>query len=669
MTLQIWADNAGADVAMGLVATSIIWDSNSIPVNGVVYGYLIVTVNSADLSGVLEGHVLTLSGFSNAENNGSFYIVSANDAANTITIRQTTRTDGVLNESGATADGDVRNSGSHIQEPGESFQRQGFATGMKIAASHLNWMFNQFTDIMSARRGFAHVGLTSLTNTSYTNIDGAGVPYAATADTTSSTYTPSADDNAFETLTGTSETITTQANRVLHIMTATQSASGSLAGMFARFRANSTDLWSLGFEGAVGGAVQFAAALSLAGMTGALSAGSNTTQFQTNRKTGRSFSLSRAAAFELRPTDDAGNSLIYASSIPTTDQTIAATNTYTDLTGYAATETWHSNVTLLVIAQMNFARGSISNGGLKMLIGASTIVEWLCGTGNTKSNGELATVWRLHDLAASGSQTLKLQAKASGSAATVNGGDVDGVFYALELPDTYQGVSLLRNSQNLAAPTTSSNTAAQLATTGTVSTSGNYVVMFISGLLAFNTNSQTTRFQFKVDGVATDDEYEITFSDSNVGDKFFTLAFVTESVQTGNHTYSIDWRTSAGTATGTNLQFAAFEMCQKDEDADEAAAITLTEVTGKKIELCYTGVVEPTATADIGLRFTQDGVAVGQALEYGATANKVDPFTLRSIIDAPTAGTSPVFRVQGKAASGNLLIDPADFSAIEISGT
>jgi len=671
--MTVWASAAGANVVTGLTATAAQWQSNTTD-SRIQYGLTKYTFSgSPTLSAVLAGHRLVIASgqFTNPENTGNLYVVSADNTAKTITVRTTSRLDNSLDETGATAAASVVNSGSVIQTPSAAKQAQGYTAGEKPNAAQFNWLFNLASKIFGTKAGFSSVGSTVITSGSYINLDGTGLPYAASVATSDTTYTPSANDGTFETLTGSSVTLATQANRILSVLTATMDASTAISAPISlRYRENSNTVFTFGFMNTAGGSVMLDASFSLFGLSSVLSGGSNTVLFQSNRKTGRTYSDIRASAFELRPTDDSGNSLIYVSSFPATTQTIPNTNTYTDLTGYTTTQTFNSGVTLLIIAALNQETSGITDGGHRIRLDSTDLVTHTF-TGSMRDNAaaELVNIVHLHDLAASGSQTVKLQGKINGSTSDINQDNTGGIFTVIELPDTYDGVALLRSIVPTASATTTSTSATAFATTGAVTTSGNYVLMTLSGKLSFNTNNQSIFFRFKIDGSNTDTEYEFKYAPSNTGDKIIAIALVTEATQTGSHTYSVDWRTSTGTATATNVQFGAVEICQKDLLADAAATITLDGTTGKKIELEYTGNLNNSSGAAVGLRFTKDGTAVGKALEFTAQSGVDTPFTLRTIADAPTAGSSPVYRVQAKTAGGTLTLDPADFSAIEIVGT
>lgn len=160
----IWASGAGASVVAGLTATAAEWTENSTD-SHITYGLIQYTFSgSPNLSAVLAGHKLVVSGFTNAENNGTFYIVAKDNTAKTVTIRQTTRTDAALDETGASASAAINNSGAEISEPGTAKQAQGYVAGEKPSAGHFNWLFNLVTTwIVYLSNGGANILRASLT--------------------------------------------------------------------------------------------------------------------------------------------------------------------------------------------------------------------------------------------------------------------------------------------------------------------------------------------------------------------------------------------------------------------------------------------------------------------------------------------------------------------------
>lgn len=145
-----WASLAGADVVTDLVVTAAEWQSNTVD-SRIQYGLIKITVNSADLSAVQAGHRLVIAEdqMDNPENTGNLYIVSADDAANTMIIRTTKRLDNSLDETGETGAAKVINSGSSIQAPSLSKQQAGFAEGEKPNVANFNWKLNQHDLIMA----------------------------------------------------------------------------------------------------------------------------------------------------------------------------------------------------------------------------------------------------------------------------------------------------------------------------------------------------------------------------------------------------------------------------------------------------------------------------------------------------------------------------------------
>ena len=144
-TPEVWASEAGGSVVAGLTATNAEFLSTSI-VGSVTYGLIKYTLTAANLSAVLPGHTFVTAGFVNAANNGSFYITAADDTLNTITIRQTTRLDAVLNETGQTASSSVTSGGALLSAPSTAKQQQGYLAAERPSANHFNWLFNILTD-------------------------------------------------------------------------------------------------------------------------------------------------------------------------------------------------------------------------------------------------------------------------------------------------------------------------------------------------------------------------------------------------------------------------------------------------------------------------------------------------------------------------------------------
>lgn len=146
---NVWASAAGANVVTGLTATAAQWQSNTTE-SRVQYGLIKYTFSgSPTLSAVLAGHRLVIAEgqFTNPENTGSLYIVSADNTAKTITVRMTNRLDNSLDETGATASASVINSGASTQAPSTSKQAQGFVSGEKVNAALFNWKLNQLDTI------------------------------------------------------------------------------------------------------------------------------------------------------------------------------------------------------------------------------------------------------------------------------------------------------------------------------------------------------------------------------------------------------------------------------------------------------------------------------------------------------------------------------------------
>lgn len=653
-----WASAAGSNVLTGLNIDSVTWQS------GVITRYLFSA--SPDFSGVVPGFFLETTGCTNALNTGRFLISAVNNTTKTIDVINTAVTDATSDETSSPGTGIVKQNTSVFQEPTTAKQAAGWLDGERPPAGWLNWLFKNSGRSQVA---IASVGLSRVASATYTDLDGAGVSFASAIDTASNNYTPSADDGTYETLTGTSETLATQANRILSFCTQTIDAQTTVNAGNIRYRVNSTDVFTLEM-GLASSALVVDSAFSLFGISGSLSAGSNTAQFQVNRKTDRTFSDIRAGAFELKTVDADGNALVIDSAIPTTAQTIPDTNTYTDATGFTSTGTFNNGYAL-VVAQFIAETSGIANGGFKLLRGATSIAEFpFTGQLLHRGPGSLQTIFRLVPFTTTGSQTVKLQAKASGNTIDLCASNSDGTWAVIELADQFGTTNLMRFKTELNT-NTAATSATPLATSGAQVTSGHNVIMFLSGQLTFSAAGQSIYFQFKRDGVAVGDLYQVKGSDSTAGDKIVGLVAAV-SAETGSHTYSVDWHTSTGTATAVDLQFAAFEMDKKDPLGGDACSVTITDVTQSQPEISFSTAY--VCSTDDALQFrlmeSVNGDPAAEAHEWPAltapgTADT--PITLSWIRPTQLAdGDDVTYTIQAKKATGQVLVAGSQLSAKEV---
>lgn len=142
--ITLFASKTGSNIVTGLTATAAEYDGQLIQ-GSVVYGLIKYTFSGApDLSSVLQGHSLNVTGFTNANNNGSgMYIQSFSNVDKTITVKMVERTNNSEDETGASASATVTTAGAEIKELSVAKNAQGFVTGEKVSAGHLNWIQNQ----------------------------------------------------------------------------------------------------------------------------------------------------------------------------------------------------------------------------------------------------------------------------------------------------------------------------------------------------------------------------------------------------------------------------------------------------------------------------------------------------------------------------------------------
>lgn len=141
-----WAYGTGSVVLTGLTATAAEWQVNYTS-GGVQYGQIRYSFSgSPNLSGVLPGHVLSVSGMANALNNGTFQIIAVNDALDTITIRTTTRLDNGADETTASGSATVIDSGALVQRPSDAKMALGFIPGEKPPAQWMNYLIREAFD-------------------------------------------------------------------------------------------------------------------------------------------------------------------------------------------------------------------------------------------------------------------------------------------------------------------------------------------------------------------------------------------------------------------------------------------------------------------------------------------------------------------------------------------
>jgi len=140
-TIPAWATSAGSSIVSGLTITAATWQQN-ITEGRVTYGLIRYQCNAANLSAVLPGHKLTVTGFTNADNNGdNIAIYQANDTDNWIETKSTLRITNSLDETGASGSGAVTDTGALRLMPSTSKNALGFLTPEKPPDGWFNFLF------------------------------------------------------------------------------------------------------------------------------------------------------------------------------------------------------------------------------------------------------------------------------------------------------------------------------------------------------------------------------------------------------------------------------------------------------------------------------------------------------------------------------------------------
>ena len=152
-----WATDTGSAIVGSLVPTAAEYQSTIVQ-SGATYGLIKYSFSgSPNLSGVLAGHRLTTAGFTNALNNGTRVIYSANDTTDEITVLHTGRTSNSLDETGITGTGSVASNAAVISEPSAAKKAQGFLTPEKISDGQLNFLFNDIYDSVGQFTTYASI--------------------------------------------------------------------------------------------------------------------------------------------------------------------------------------------------------------------------------------------------------------------------------------------------------------------------------------------------------------------------------------------------------------------------------------------------------------------------------------------------------------------------------
>lgn len=410
---EIWASAAGATVAGGLVATSAEWQENTTE-SRVQYGLILFTFSgSPNLSSVLPGHRLVIAEgeFTNAENTGGHYIVDSDNTAKTVTVKMTARLDDSLDETGATADAVINNSGASLSVPSLSKQQQGYIAGEKPNAGVFNWIFQQITRYLRLSNGGLHkssvaaIGRSTIATSSYTTLGGEGYTVCP-AKTTGIAATVGA--SGYADVTGSEVApLVSASSRILVGATFSADYGGTDNSGQARLKIDGVGLASdydayLPVE---------KAATSLQYLISSTSAGLKSYKIQANGTSDVAVTAGAAWACEFPSSVAAGAA--NASSGATTTST-----SYVDLTSMSITISPTNNPVLLLFNGTIQSSNATDTTRLRFYDGSTAYGEWYhryhIAAGSGRHAGQMA--WLTGDL--NGSTTFKVQQR-SGAGETV----------------------------------------------------------------------------------------------------------------------------------------------------------------------------------------------------------------------------------------------------------
>lgn len=671
-TIYDWATQASGSTIVGSLTATAAEYQGQITIGTVTYGLIKYTFSgSPTLSSVIAGHRLTITGMINSLNNASGMIVySADDSADTITVRSTVRTDATANETGASGTGTVTTAGAAVQKPSDSYIEQGFAAPGKPSDAYWNWVVSQMASIVQSvdsRASNIYAGPSQISSSSYADLDGAGVPYGLANTGSDQSWTASANDGAYETLGAGSnlDPIIKTGSDVLYILTH-QQANGISKPIDFQLEIDGTPVQEVTNDTGSGGSAQIPFSYSWAHVESSVTVGTRDFDPQAARLTGLNATKVRATAIELPAQDDDLNNLVRAYTNEITAVSGFTSTSYADLTGFTTgSQAYQSgNKALILFGAECYGSNFLT---LKLQKDGGTEIEYGTTQLNVTNRPRTVVFSRVADV--TGSHTFKVQGKLQTTNSTAYSSGSNGYFGAIELPAEYNGDTLIRSVVDASDTGFTATSLTEIATSGSVTTNGHGFLMLLSGNVQAPGGSTSLTIQFKVDGGAHGSAYPMTASGAD--DFMCNLMLWVPALSAGSHTFSVDAQVSGGSWDFVGLQFAALEMPITDPDAGSAPTVTLTNTTGKKVELTYTGKASA-SNAALSFQVTEniDGggaVADGKEFTFTPQANEDTPFAFRTVVDAPTSGSTAVYKLQGKIASGTANISAGDFMAREIA--
>lgn len=681
MTADItnFATQAGTTVVGSLTATAA--QFNSLRVEGLItYGLIDYTFSgSPDFSAVLQGHTLTVTGFTNANNNGSGMAIHAvNNTTKVLTVKMVERTSSSEDETGASATGTVVTSGAQIKELSVAKNAQGFVTAEKVSSGHLNWILseqNALITLNTIRGGYARVDTNTLTSTTFADLDSALENFGYYYFTPGVSWSASANDGAYESV-AVGFTMTSDSNSQTILLLTGNSPDNSVGPFDPRIKVDGTTIVTFITApfAAIETYTQATNCFGFAKLTDQTGFFSLTTEAK--RRTGGSASTLRLHAIDVPDLDQTSTALIRATS--TLTETSFTSSTYADITGATATATFtHSNA--LVLYGASFKHSTETTGQqvyrmYKLLRDATTIfsTDTAAYMLSTADRGYFDTFARI--VPVTGAHTIKMQAnRPSGTGTTKIAADGNGYFTVIELPDTWDGDTLVRSSTAVDGANYTNGTYATRGTLSSIACNGHPLLLCLSGhLYAANNGASvcTVDIKFQVDAGDVGDAFSFKVENTSNYSSGRHLFVLVDGLAAGSHDFTVQVKSNGG--FGYNMYdctFMAIEFPQVEAPSTTPAAIDLTSTTGKKVQISHRGTVTPTANSTLTLRATADGSAVGNEEEYSLTAGTATKIDFMTVADAEAAGSDVTYKIQAKISTGRASIPASDFITQEMPGT
>ncbi len=651
-----WASSTGSTIVGSLVATAAEWLENY-TTGGVEYGKIVYQFNAANLSGVLPGYYLTITGFSNALNNGTFYVVAADDTANTITIRTTTRTDATADQTGATGAGTVEDEGALKQAPSDAKQAQGFIPGEKIAAQTLNWALSNTGRVQVAT---ADIGRSTISSSSYTAIGGEG--YTVCPAKTSSAFGSTISSSTAADFTGATITpFVTASNRILVGASLSADYAGPTNGRVV-----------LGLEGsALSNDFEFYlpqenAAVSVFNLTASASAGTRDYAAMAYESGGTANIVGtngRTWACEFASTVAAGTAVRNATTSTTS-------TSFVDMTDLSITISPTNNPVLLFGKYNANPGGSASfTHAARFTDGTNNYSEWQHRyfMGSSAAHG-CAIAWLTGDL--NGSQTFKMQQRSlTGDSVSFSAAN----FIAIEITGDAKSAKPTGTCAVVDAEATITDGSTPLSHAFTPGANINYLAV----LTCYSERTAGTGFltlRIKVNGTEIIKIDHARDSASNYKSPI-TIAIPTGLLTSGVAQTIIATAETNDGSTTYDLKSCALFLVEAPvltaSQSGDPAEVELTDVSPGRTRVDWSS--QRKCSADVALSYAlYENVNAGGAVEVFSktltapgTADQDCSISWLRPTDL-AAGDDVVYDVRAKMASGNVIFETGYLSAAEV---